>query len=108
MNSTPASFRALRVPRLAVRLAALSAAAAGLTFQPAAQAANGAPYYFDVNGTAPGFYTSLPSGSSYNLSDNSWSTDATGASATGALASGGQITFGASSGDFSGATFTMK
>ena len=95
---------ALRPPSSVLRSAsplALAVLALGIS-QPAAHA-NGTPYYFDVNGTTPGFGT--PSGT-YNLCSNPvWSTDAAGASNTTPIVStqaGVQWTFGAPGMDFAG------
>ena len=105
-------------------LAASALALAAFTLpQPAAQAANGPPLYFDVDDVTPGFGS--PSGS-YNLFGDPpgafWSTDITGSSPTtyynpyGANADLGlvqtftpsQWTFGAVGSDFAGSTFTIS
>lgn len=105
-------------------LAASALALAAFTIlQPAAQAANGPPLYFDVDDVTPGFGS--PSGG-YNLFGDPpgafWSTDITGSSPTtyynpyGANADLGlvqtftpsQWTFGAVGSDFAGSTFTIS
>jgi len=78
-----------------------------LTLVTGAHAANGTAYYFDINGTAGGFYTTLPSGTN-NEGDANWSTSAAGTATTAALPAGAQMTFGAVGSDFAGATFTVN
>ncbi|MCX6872324.1 MAG: hypothetical protein NTW21_00720 [Verrucomicrobia bacterium] len=72
--------------------------------QPAAYAANGTAYYFDVDGAATaGFDT--PSGD-YNATGAYWSTSAAGTGATAALPGSTQLTFGSGSIDFAGPVTT--
>ena len=72
--------------------------------QPAARAANGTAYFFDVDGATPGFGS--PSGS-YNLSSTNWTTDSTGSSASVVMPQNTQWTFGNVGSDLAGCTFTI-
>ena len=72
--------------------------------QPAARAANGTAYYFDVDGATPGFGS--PSGT-YNLSSTIWTTDFTGSTASVVVPQDAQWTFGKVGSDLAGSTFTI-
>ena len=87
----------------------LALAALGLFILPAAQAANGTAYYFDVNGTAAGF--GAPTGT-YTLvsltSPTIWTTDSTGSTATVGVPNNACWTFGTVGSDLAGTTFTIS
>jgi hypothetical protein len=104
MNISVQEKMIIKVRRSAARGAGLLILLGAIS-APSARAANGTAYYFDINGTNAGF--GLPN-STYANGSAYWNSSSAGTVAPVAQPAGAQLTFGNTSADFIGNTFTVN